>query len=147
MYVRNSHFICTSCILHIQEDLCLSPSPDPPEIVMAPEELIEAREGNTVFLVCVAIGTPLPSISWTHSDTGNRYESGTDDGMHRVNEETVMVEGVEFVRSVLEICGIEMDDAGQYQCEAENSAGLSYASFNITVEEPLGEWVSWWVSE
>ena len=46
--------------------------------------------------------------------------------------------GVEFVTSVFEICGVEFEDAGQYRCVAGSSSGATSVRFNITVEEPLG---------
>ncbi len=112
--------------------------PAPPEILIAPSEVVSVDEGNTILLTCVALGPPRPSIYWSHSGTGTVYGPGAGDDRHRVNETVGSEDGVEFVTSVFEICGIEFGEAGEYSCMAGNSAGVSSVSFNITVEDPTG---------
>ena len=106
--------------------------------MIAPPTLVQVVEGNTVLLTCVALGYPRPNITWTNYYSGASYGNGAVTDRHRVTETVMSQNGVEFVTSVFEICGVEFEDAGQYRCVAESSSGATSVRFNITVEEPLG---------
>ena len=50
-----------------------------------------------------------------------------------IYQQQIEVEGIKFVQSILQICSIEMADAGVYTCLAENVAGNDTASFELEV--------------
>ncbi|XP_016368525.1 contactin-4-like isoform X1 [Sinocyclocheilus rhinocerous] len=78
-----------------------------PKIEVQFPEIIQVAKGSTVHLECFALGNPVPSMSW-----------------HRVD-------GVPFTRKVdvrktsgvMEIPYFQQEDAGTYECVAENSKG------------------------
>uniref|UniRef100_A0A9J8AUW5 Contactin 4 n=1 Tax=Cyprinus carpio carpio TaxID=630221 RepID=A0A9J8AUW5_CYPCA len=78
-----------------------------PKIEVQFPEIVQVAKGSTVRLECFALGNPVPSISW-----------------HRVD-------GVPFARKVdvrktsgvMEIPYFQQEDAGTYECVAENSKG------------------------
>ena len=97
-------------------------------IVIAPADNITAQEGNTVFLTCAAYGSPQPDIAWfrggenvTNSSRANIYLSYQEEG------------GVLFSVSILEICGVAVEDAGTYSCRASNENGTDVHDFAIAV--------------
>ncbi|XP_074762081.1 neuronal growth regulator 1 isoform X1 [Athene noctua] len=64
---------------------------------------IVVNEGSNVTLVCLATGKPEPSISWRHiSPSAKPFESG----------------------QYLDIYGITRDQAGEYECSAENDVSV-----------------------
>ncbi|KAL9845856.1 neuronal growth regulator 1-like [Geothlypis trichas] len=64
---------------------------------------IVVNEGSNVTLVCLATGKPEPSISWRHiSPSAKPFESG----------------------QYLDIYGISRDQAGEYECSAENDVSV-----------------------
>ncbi|XP_031974626.1 neuronal growth regulator 1 isoform X1 [Corvus cornix cornix] len=64
---------------------------------------ITVNEGSNVTLVCLAMGKPEPSISWRHiSPSAKPFESG----------------------QYLDIYGITRDQAGEYECSAENDVSV-----------------------
>ncbi|XP_039339045.1 neuronal growth regulator 1 [Mauremys reevesii] len=64
---------------------------------------IVVNEGSNVTLICLATGKPEPSISWRHiSPSAKPFENG----------------------QYLDIYGITRDQAGEYECSAENDASV-----------------------
>ena len=103
------------------------------EIVIAPADIITAQEGNTVLLTCAAYGSPQPDIAWfrggenvTNSTRVKVYPSYLEEG------------GVLFSLSILEICGVAVEDAGAYSCRASNDNGTDVHDFAIAVT-PRGQ--------
>ena len=41
--------------------------------------------------------------------------------------------GVVFIHSILEICGVTLEDSDYYTCVAENAFGYDYSSFTVEV--------------
>ncbi|KAF3689443.1 Contactin-4 Brain-derived immunoglobulin superfamily protein 2 [Channa argus] len=80
-----------------------------PKIEVQFPEVVHVAKGSTVKLECFALGNPVPSISWRRAD------------------------GVPFPRKVdmrkasvvLEIPYFQQEDAGTYECVAENSRGMN----------------------
>ena len=69
---------------------------------------------RSVSLTCVAMGHPLPSLTWLKD--GVPLSSG--DSFNITNTE---LSGTDSVTSILDICNIELSDTGLYGCEASNS--------------------------
>ncbi|XP_041955190.1 contactin-4 [Alosa sapidissima] len=91
-----------------------------PKIEVQFPEVISVAKGQTVKLECFALGNPAPSISWTR------------------------VEGVPFPRKVdvnkasgvLEIPYFQPEDAGVYECVAENARGKNAVKGKLTYYAP-----------
>ncbi|XP_039503625.1 neuronal growth regulator 1 isoform X2 [Pimephales promelas] len=77
---------------------------------------ITANEGSNVSLICTASGKPEPKISWRHiTPSARKYESG----------------------EYLNITGITRDQAGDYECGAENDiASPDTKTVRVTVNFP-----------
>ncbi|XP_059416162.1 neuronal growth regulator 1-like isoform X2 [Carassius carassius] len=77
---------------------------------------ITVNEGSNVSLICSASGKPEPKISWKHiSPSARKYESG----------------------EYLNITGITRDQAGDYECGAENDiASPDTKTVRVTVNFP-----------
>ena len=94
-----------------------------------------ATEGNTLILVCVAYGDPTPDISWLKDG----IVLANDSSRITVLTEVVMEQGIPFVQSTLEICGLDVaEDSGLYYCTADNEFGTATSVFEISVQ-PAGE--------
>ncbi|KAM4700962.1 contactin-5 [Discoglossus pictus] len=65
-----------------------------------------AAKGTTVKMECFALGNPVPTISW-------RKVSGYIPSKARLRKS----------QAVLEIPNVQLEDAGTYECKAENSRG------------------------
>uniref|UniRef100_A0A8U8C2M5 Uncharacterized protein n=1 Tax=Geospiza parvula TaxID=87175 RepID=A0A8U8C2M5_GEOPR len=80
-------------------------------------------QGDTVQLECKISGTPEIRIVWYKNDQALQ----ASDRLH-----------ISFVDSVatLTILGATAEDAGDYICEAHNSAGTASCSTSVTVKEP-----------
>ncbi|XP_047917913.2 neuronal growth regulator 1 isoform X3 [Anser cygnoides] len=73
-----------------------------PKIFRISSDII-VNEGSNVTLVCLATGKPEPSISWRHiSPSAKPFENG----------------------QYLDIYGITRDQAGEYECSAENDVSV-----------------------
>ncbi|XP_036189222.1 contactin-3-like isoform X1 [Myotis myotis] len=87
-----------------------------PKIEVQFPETLPAAKGSTVRLECFALGNPVPRITWRRSD-GRPFPS-------KVN--------LRKFGGVLEIPGFEQEDAGSYECLAENSRGRNVARGRLT---------------
>ncbi|CAF96909.1 unnamed protein product, partial [Tetraodon nigroviridis] len=82
-----------------------------PKIEVQFPDTLRVSKGSSVTLECFALGNPVPSISWRRAD-GNPLP-----GKIKINHST----------GVLEIPYFRPEDAGVYECVAENSRGLNVA--------------------
>ncbi|XP_054020520.1 contactin-5 isoform X2 [Dryobates pubescens] len=67
---------------------------------------VTAARGSTVKMECFALGNPVPTISW-------RKVNGHNPSKARLRKS----------QAVLEIPNVQLEDAGVYECKAENSRG------------------------
>ncbi|XP_053319119.1 immunoglobulin superfamily DCC subclass member 4 isoform X3 [Spea bombifrons] len=109
----SQHFVTSTAHLHVLV---------PPVIIQPPETITRARAGTARF-VCRVEGEPEPSISWLKN--GHVLHSN---GRVRIQ-----------VRGSLVITQIALEDAGYYQCIAENVLGSSCATAKlyVTVQDGL----------
>ncbi|KAM5180992.1 contactin-5 [Mantella aurantiaca] len=68
--------------------------------------IFTAAKGTTVRMECFALGNPVPTISW-------RKSNGFIPSKARLRKS----------QAVLEIPNVQLEDAGTYECKAENSRG------------------------
>jgi len=97
------------------------------EIVIVPESTT-VREGSMVILTCVAYGVPHPDVTWSRGG-----EELTNTTRMTVYSAYLEEGGVPFTQATLEICGVELEDAGMYSCQGSNQNGTDTRSFNLTV--------------
>ena len=110
--------------------------PEPPQIVIAPNNSTETIVGQTVLFTCVSSGMPLPLISWSREG-----ETLGSDSRVNIYVEEITENGMTFVQSVLEICSSEEMDSGEYTCSAESTLGNDSASFDLVVFVAPGEFI------
>ncbi|CDQ69538.1 unnamed protein product [Oncorhynchus mykiss] len=82
-----------------------------PKIEVQFPERLHVTKGSSVKLECFALGNPVPSITWRRTD-GNPLP-----GKMKINHSN----------GVLEIPYFRPEDAGAYECVAENSRGKNIA--------------------
>uniref|UniRef100_A0A7N8Y920 Contactin 4 n=1 Tax=Mastacembelus armatus TaxID=205130 RepID=A0A7N8Y920_9TELE len=80
-----------------------------PKIEVQFPEVVHVAKGSTVKLECFALGNPVPSINWRRMD-GVPFPRKVD--MRKASD-------------VLEIPYFQQEDAGTYECVAENSRGMN----------------------
>uniref|UniRef100_H3CPG9 Contactin 4 n=1 Tax=Tetraodon nigroviridis TaxID=99883 RepID=H3CPG9_TETNG len=80
-----------------------------PKIEVQFPEFVHVAKGSTVKLECFALGNPVPSINWRRVD-GVPFSRKVD---------------TRKASGVLEIPYFQQEDAGIYECMAENSRGMN----------------------
>ncbi|KAJ7316996.1 hypothetical protein JRQ81_003158 [Phrynocephalus forsythii] len=91
-----------------------------PKIEVQFPETVPSAKGSTVKLECFALGNPVPTISWRRTDgkqipkKARRHKSS----------------------SILEIPNFQQEDAGLYECVAENVRGRNVARGQLTFYAP-----------
>ncbi|XP_077788277.1 sialic acid-binding Ig-like lectin 5 [Podarcis muralis] len=88
--------------------------PGHPDISVQEEKLV-VREGDTVSLLCEAQGKPIPSVTWLKNNKPlNNNMQGSKD--------------------TLRLSNIKSEDAGMYQCQAENLHGSMRKNISVIVQ-------------
>ncbi|XP_053491809.1 contactin-4 isoform X2 [Ictalurus furcatus] len=90
-----------------------------PKIEVQFEEMLHVVRGSSVRLECFALGNPVPSISWRRADRS------PFPGKMKINQSN----------GVLEIPYFRPEDAGFYECVAENSRGHSIAKGQLIFDD------------
>ncbi|XP_076870175.1 contactin-4 [Brachyhypopomus gauderio] len=90
-----------------------------PKIEVQFEETLHVAKGSSVRLECFALGNPVPAISWRRAD-GSPFP-----GKIKINHSN----------GVLEIPYFRPEDAGLYECVAENSRGRSVAKGQLIFKD------------
>ena len=80
------------------------------------------------MFTCVARGVPTPSFTWNRD---GRILS--NDSRISMYEELLVENGLTFIQSILEVCSVSQEDAGEYSCTAGNIAGSETAVFEVSV--------------
>ncbi|ROT62146.1 hypothetical protein C7M84_020025, partial [Penaeus vannamei] len=100
-------------------------------------DVVRSTEAETVELVCLVHGRPVPTVGWTHDgaalpDTHMDSEVDTpQDYAHDVYDAHTTQSHVSH-RHTLTIQNLTDADFGLYMCIAENSHGVSNASIQLT---------------
>ncbi|KAI7807273.1 putative contactin-4-like [Triplophysa rosa] len=89
-----------------------------PKIEVQFEKSLHVAKGSSVRLECFALGNPVPSISWRRAD-GSPFP-----GKMKINHSN----------GVLEIPYFRPEDAGLYECVAENAKGRSVAKGRLVFQ-------------
>lgn len=100
----------------------------PAEIVIRPPNVtVEIGEGLT--LACVAFGSPLPQITW-YID-GFLLHNGSSNVL--IYESLLQQGNLSFTQSILELCPVTLENAGEFSCRASNSHGDHTIVFQVMV--------------
>ncbi|XP_070695548.1 contactin-4 [Pempheris klunzingeri] len=91
-----------------------------PKIEVQFPEVVHVAKGSTVKLECFALGNPVPSINWRRVD-GVPFPRKVD---------------VRKASGVLEIPYFQQEDAGTYECVAENSRGMNTVKGKLSFYAP-----------
>ncbi|XP_070967699.1 contactin-4-like [Oncorhynchus clarkii lewisi] len=91
-----------------------------PKIEVQFPEIVHVAKGLTVKLECFALGNPVPSINWSRVD-GIPFSRKVDVGK---------------ASGVLEIPYFQQEDAGTYECVAENSRGKNTVKGKLSFYAP-----------
>uniref|UniRef100_A0A8C8H522 Contactin-3 n=1 Tax=Oncorhynchus tshawytscha TaxID=74940 RepID=A0A8C8H522_ONCTS len=92
-----------------------------PKIEVQFPESLHVTKGSSVKLECFALGNPVPSITWRRTD-GNPLP-----GKIKINHSN----------GVLEIPYFRPEDAGVYECVAENSRGKNVAKGQLVFQSMI----------
>uniref|UniRef100_A0A8C8H1G7 Contactin 4 n=1 Tax=Oncorhynchus tshawytscha TaxID=74940 RepID=A0A8C8H1G7_ONCTS len=91
-----------------------------PKIEVQFPEIVHVAKGSTVKVECFALGNPVPSINWRRMD-GIPFSRKVD---------------VRKASGVLEIPYFQQEDAGTYECVAENSRGRNTVKGKLSFYAP-----------
>uniref|UniRef100_A0A8C6UJ02 Contactin 4 n=1 Tax=Neogobius melanostomus TaxID=47308 RepID=A0A8C6UJ02_9GOBI len=91
-----------------------------PKIEVQFPEVVHVAKGSTVKLECFALGNPVPSVTWRRTD-GVPFPRKVD--MRKAS-------------GVLEIPYFQQEDAGTYECVAENSRGMNTVKGKLSFYAP-----------
>ena len=86
---------------------------DPPEISPSFVSSVTAIEGSDVLLHCLAVGNPIPRVTWWR---------GTEE-----------LPGVLSNGSIL-LSSVQTNNEGNYTCHAANSLGLTEATLSLIIQ-------------
>ena len=99
----------------------------PAQLVLVPDSQ-RVKFGSTVFMVCIAYGYPLSSI--TFNMNGDAIHNSSE---VRITEVNITMSGFTFTQSVLSICGIARNESAEYSCTAKNDHGTHSQAWNIAL--------------
>ncbi|GLD62147.1 contactin-4-like isoform X1 [Lates japonicus] len=91
-----------------------------PKIEVQFPEVVHVAKGSTVKLECFALGNPVPSINWRRVDSVP-FPRKVD---------------MRKATGVLEIPYFQQEDAGTYECVAENSRGMNTVKGKLSFYAP-----------
>ncbi|CAG5121255.1 unnamed protein product, partial [Candidula unifasciata] len=92
----------------------------PPRLLPGPA-LISAKPGNTAVVHCQAVGSPEPVVSWSR---GGRL-------LQTSNHYTVFRNGTLIIHNAL------IEDAGEYECSAQNSIAATRKTITLSIKETI----------
>lgn len=78
--------------------------------------IVQSEVGKSITLICPAIGTPDPTITW--------FKNGSPLETFDINDQ-------------YRLSNIQLTDQGMYQCTATNIAGTTHKLFNVSVHSKL----------
>ena len=100
-------------------------------MVITPNASIEVDAGTTVTYVCVGYGEDEPpNIIW---EFGDQLLSNDTSPLVTVYDSELLENRLVFSQSILELCSVEVENAGEYSCTANNSRGSNTSTFTLNV--------------
>ena len=117
-------------------DLCGNLFTEPVMLVETPSANVVVDAGSTVYYVCVGYDedeTDPPSITWKFGETPLTNGSSS---LVTIYTKPVVLNNLTFTQSILELCGIQLKDDGNYSCSAIGSTNTTY-TFELKVKVRL----------
>ncbi|KAL4229335.1 Neural cell adhesion molecule 1 [Mactra antiquata] len=107
-------------------------------IVQTPPKIVDTidasgTEGGAASLVCQAFGDPPPVIVWYQEKTGQRFALGYSEDGVTVTQEDISTPESPGTKLSLQFNSLTHDHAGDYKCEAKNSADMSEKTVKLEV--------------
>ena len=96
-------------------------------VVIVPPDT-EVTLNHTTLLTCFGYGIPTPAVTWSVS-----RETLYNGSQVTIYSNLVHENGIEFIRSTLQLCSVAVIDEGEYACELMNAVGSSHATFSLDV--------------
>ena len=84
--------------------------------------------GDTALLLCVGYGQPDVQITWTRN--GQLIANSSNVSIY---EEEVTQGGRQFKQSILELCSLEVNDAGSYVCTVNSGPATVNATTQLFI--------------
>ena len=89
---------------------------------------VSLTAGDTALLTCVGYGQPDVQITWSRNG-----EVVMNSSLITINETDVTRGGRLYKQSYLEICSLEVSDAGNYTCTVSNGESETNSSTQLSV--------------
>ncbi len=105
-----------------------------PQILISPgsTHIALSQANNTLTLACV--GHSSSHITWRRD--GRQISTNSNERVSVISD-SVTQGGRNFVRSVLEMCGVSVTDSGEYSCIAVGNEETDVATFDVCA---IGKW-------
>lgn len=111
---------------HLKPDQFACPS----QILENGTTSLELEVGQNVTIDCLVTGDPRPVITWYKE--GNHITVSSN-----LEKYTVVTSGHDPIHSIFSIWDVGLEDAGDYKCVAENSAGRSEVTNKLWIWEDM----------
>ena len=87
-------------------------------------------EGETGLLACVGSGVPTVNITWMRN---GQVILNLISPQISISDEHAFLVGTVFTQSFLQICGVSMEDAGDYTCVVSNGQHSASSTTQLAV--------------
>ena len=103
-------------------------------IVVVPKPIERHVASQSVQLTCIAYGIPFPNVMWTRLPATNLVASEVPVPLANItNNMTFTVSNGGFVASTIDLCNVQLSNAGRYRCSASNSLSGSNSSYEFSL--------------
>ena len=107
----------------------------PASVVVRPPAYVSAAARQTVRVTCVGAGNSAVTFTWWKSNGNTFSQLDTSDSDISISTNTLPVSGTTYYVSVLQICNLEVSDAGRYSCNVSDGAGATPTTSSSAVFE------------
>ena len=101
-----------------------------------PKPIERHLTSQSIQLTCTAYGIPFPSVTWTRLPATNLVASEVRLPLTNITTNMTTANNVSsggFVTSTINLCNVQLSNAGRYRCSASNSASDSNSSYAFSL--------------